>query len=71
MPATIEILNEKRGNIFLSLDDIKNSELVKPNMGSLYSSKFTNPIDLICLNQVAQVEGLNIDVSTQEWDFLK
>lgn len=53
MPATIEIVDEKRGNIFLNFGDIESFEDFNSNKGALFLSNFSNPIELLRLNQVA------------------
>lgn len=71
MPATIEIVDEKRGNIFLNFRDIECIGDFNSIKGALFLTNFSNPIDLLRLNQVAQDEGLDVDVSVHDWEFLK
>lgn len=71
MPATIEIVDDKRGNIFLNFGDIESIEESNLNKGALLLSNFSNSIDLLRLNQVAQDEGIEVEVPVQNWAFLK
>lgn len=59
MPSTIQIINVNRRNIFLNFGDI---EVVNPpniTKGPLCISDFTNPLDLVRLNQVMKDEGVH------------
>lgn len=70
MPATIEIQDERRGNIFLNFGDIETTKAPKEIHGALFLKDFSNPIDLMRLKLVAQDEGIDINFPIQDLDFL-
>ncbi|XP_038904899.1 uncharacterized protein LOC120091119 isoform X2 [Benincasa hispida] len=70
VPATIEVSNEKRGSIYLNFGDISTSNPPSKVKGDLFESDFTNPIDLIRLNEVKCAEGIYCDPLNSKFNFL-
>lgn len=69
--ATIEIKDEKRGNIFLSFGDIEIMEAPTKVHGDLFVKDFTNPIDIVKLNCVLQDEEISPVLLNPDWKFLE
>lgn len=59
MPSTIEIIDVNRRNIFLNFGDIEVMDPPNITKGPLCISDFTNPQDLVRLNQVMKDEGVH------------
>ena len=69
LPATVELQDAFRGNIFLNFGNIKAIEAPKAIEEALLISDFNNPIDVIIINQILLDEGGTPNMLKPEWDF--
>lgn len=67
MPATIEIKNEIRGNIFGTLNQLK---LLAMFIKTIFIKDFSNPTDQVRLKQVAKYEEVMFNFPNTSQDFL-
>uniref|UniRef100_A0A9I9E6U9 Uncharacterized protein n=1 Tax=Cucumis melo TaxID=3656 RepID=A0A9I9E6U9_CUCME len=70
LSATIELKDEVHGNIFLNFDDIKVIKEPAAIQNTLFIRDFTNPVDLVRIDQALKDEGIDSQVLKPEWAFL-
>ena len=70
IPATLEINDEKRGNIFLNFGDISSVNPPSKVRGDLFVYDFSNPVDAVRLNPVLKDERVECDSLNDQIEFL-
>ena len=68
--TTIEIFDERRGNIFLNFGDISIFNPPSKVQGNLFTHDFSNPLDIVRINQVMKDEGFEEVSFSSKFEFL-